>query len=242
MKRESETTRVEEHKYWVYVQEFWPRMWDGLSSYDRLLRECQPHLRQEQIVAYGQTLTERRLTCLMSHHETAVMKYSGRQVVPVKPASSSYMNLVFTVVNSPEFQAEQIRMFPQLESVFQTMMATSRDGNLFNACFVNWYRPPPTTDKIDYLGPHSDDERSLTSKVILSLTFCEENGAKLFKFHEKPSERIVWEHELEDGSGLWMLPGCQDTHKHSVSDRKTSINKQKISGGRLNLTFRQIQI
>ena len=235
------TTLTEEHKYWLYIQEFWPREWDGRTSFSRLLEEAKPHLKQEQIVIFGNAITERRLTCLWSH-ENAVMKYSGRQVVPVKPPKGSYIELLLRAVNSKDFRDSQVTMFPRLGPIFDDMIKTSRDGQIFNACFVNWYRSPKETEKVDYLGPHSDDERSLTSKVILSLTFCEEQGAKLFKFHEKPSEKVVWERELEDGSGLWMLPGCQDTHKHSVSDRKTSLDRKLTTKSRLNLTLRQIEI
>lgn len=236
-------TATEEHRYWIYVESLWPRTWQDRTSFDRLLEECRPHLKQEQIVVYGQTQTERRLTCLWSY-ENAIMKYSGRQVQPVKPVTGSYIDLIFRTVNSLEFQEAQIEMFPQLKDVFAGMRASSQSGRdqIFNACFVNWYRPPPDTDKVDYLGPHSDDERSLTSKVILSLTFCEEDGAKLFKFLEKVSEKVAWERELPDGSALWMLPGCQDTHKHCVSDRKTSLSKRKITGSRINITLRQIEI
>ena len=234
-------TETVEHPYWLYVKDFWPRQWEGLTSFNRLYEESKAHLKQEQIVVYGQSITERRLTCLWSH-ENAVMKYSGRQVHPVKPPKGSYIELVLKAVNSPDFITEQIAMFPQLKAVFDSMLSASRDGKLFNACFMNLYRSPKETEKIDYLGPHSDDERSLTSPVILSITFCEEHGAKLFKFHEKGTEKVIWEKELEDGSGLWMLAGCQDKYKHSVSDRKTSLDRMPILGRRLNLTLRQIEV
>ncbi len=235
---EGTETRVDEGEYFIYIEKFWPTEYNNRPAYDVLLEELRPHLKQGEITVYGQTIPERRLTCLISHQD-GMMTYSGRSVQPVKPIKGSFIDVILRTLNTSAFREHELDMFPQLKKVFEEQ---DRSGSklLFNAIFVNWYRPPSETDKIDYLGIHADDERSLKSKSILSLTFCEEGGAKLFKFHNKRSEEVIWEHELENGAGVWMLPGCQDKLKHSVSDRKTTLKRKKIVGGRLSLTARLI--
>jgi ribA/ribD-fused uncharacterized protein len=219
---------------WLYIPDLWPTTTDlrgkEESVYDVLLSECQEHLSQGNVVLYGNVHKEGRLTALFSNEE-AVMKYSGRQVKPIKPKEFSYMSTLLEVISSDEFIEEISEMNPRLKGKLPN----------FNAIFMNWYRPPTETKNVDSLGPHSDDEKSLTSPVILSVTFCQPKGEKLFAFHEKPTEKIVWERELENGSGLVMLEGCQSGYKHSVSNRKTN-SKGKITGGRINLTFRQIEV
>jgi ribA/ribD-fused uncharacterized protein len=196
-----------------------------------------PHLTQGTVHVYGASHKENRLTALFandlgSNNSRATFKYSGRIVETIQPQPMSYLALLLETVQSPEFISMAEQMHPALA------------GRLprFNACFVNWYRPPKDTgDKPDSLGWHSDNETSLTSKVILSMTFCQPHGEKLFSFQDKITNKIVWENELTDGSALIMLDGCQQLYKHAVSGRKTNSGG-KLVGGRISLTFRQIEV
>lgn len=219
---------------WIYLPNLWPTTAElrgkEESIYDILLDECKEHLVQGTVVVYGGVHKEGRLTALFSNEE-AVMKYSGRQVHPVKPKENTYMSVILETIGNEEFLAEIEETNPRLKGKLPK----------FNAVFMNWYRPPREGEKMDGLGPHSDDEKSLISPVILSVTFCQPHGEKLFSFHDKSSGKVVWEKELENGSGLVMLDGCQSDYKHSVSDRKTNSNG-KIVGGRINLTLRQIEV
>lgn len=220
---------------WVHIPNLWPTTTDlrgkEESVYEVLLDECRKHLSQGDVVVYGGVHKESRLTALFSN-EKAAMKYSGRIVKPIKPDEDSYLSVILNLLTSESF-LEQIEMSdPRLKGKLPRGA---------NAIFMNWYRPPTETSKMDGLGPHSDDTRSLSSPVILSVTFCEPHGEKLFSFSEKSSGKTVWEAELEDGSGLVMLEDCQRDYKHSVSNRKTN-SKGKITGGRINLTIRALKL
>lgn len=225
---------VDREDPWVYIPELWPTTTDlrgkDETVYQVLLDECREYLSQGDVVLFGQVHKEGRLTALFSN-EDAVMKYSGRQVKPVKPKEGSYMSVILECFQDENFLREIEASNPRLYGKLPK----------FNAIFMNWYRPPTETEKPDGLGKHADDEKSLTSPVIVSVTFCEPHGERLFSFHEKATDKTVWEKELADGSGLVMMDDCQKRFKHSVSNRKTN-SQGKIVGGRINLTFRQIEV
>lgn len=214
-------------QYWIHEGNFFQTHTNNKRVYDVLLFELIPYLKQGTVTVYNKDHLERRLTCYFTLTETE-MTYSGRVLEVIKPPCNSYIENLLNAVNSTEFR--------------ELLVDRYDDESLnveFNSVFINWYRPPIMTDKPDYLGPHSDDEKYLASQVILSLTYCEDNGARVFRFHDKSQgNRVVEEFELEDGSILLMLKGCQKFYKHSVSDRKYNLNKELITGGRLNLTFR----
>jgi hypothetical protein len=231
-----------EGPYWVHLPDFWPGTseWPEVGKpgvykdrpiYDILLEEMKPNLTQGTVHVFGAAHKENRLTALFSLGSGS-FRYSGRIVETVQPAPMSYLALLLETVQSPEFISTVEEMHPALAGKLPR----------FNACFVNWYRPPSLTDdKPDSLGFHSDDERSLTSKVILSMTFCQPHGEKLFSFQNKATSKIDWEAELTNGAGLIMLDGCQKLYKHAVSGRKTNSGG-KLVGGRISLTFRQIEV
>lgn len=102
-----------------------------------------------------------------------------------------------------------------------------------NALFVNWY-PDPEKHSI---GWHSDREVSASLRFVLSVTLNEETPrAFIFRRISEPS--VKWTMDLDDGDVLAMLPGCQENFQHSLPKRKTNHHRQKVSGGRLNLTYR----
>jgi len=218
--------------YWIYDEDFFrTHNENGTSVYDVLLAELTPYLKQGTVKVVGQDFTERRLTCYFTSTDTQ-MTYSGRVLEVIRPPPNSYISNLLSVVNSQEFRK-------LLVDRYQTNSLNVE----FNSVFINWYRPPSITDKPDYLGPHSDDEKYLTLQVILSVTYCEKLGARVFRFHDRSQgNKIKEEFELQDGSLLLMLEGCQKLYKHSVSERKYNLNKQLITGGRLNLTFRCVKV
>ena len=211
--------------HWLYIPDLFEK-----DKYTSLLEELKPYLTQGKVSLFGETFDERRLTAYFTTTNTK-MYYSGRWLEPLMPPTTSIIELLFTHVNSQSFVSD-------IKVRYNIILP------VFNAVFVNWYRPPNDTDKPDGLGPHSDDEGYLASSIILSITYCEKYGARMFRFHEKTgkSTKIVQQYELEDGSALFMLGECQKLYKHSVSDRKLDSKKRPITGGRINLTFRSVKI
>lgn len=210
---------------WVYQ----PNVFANQQMYDTLLRELQPYLTVGKVKVFGKEYDESRKTCYFSFGD-GQMNYSGRTLDPVRPPEGSMIENLMHMVNDVQFRENAIARDPVLANVIPE----------FNAVFINWYRPPGDTPKNDGLGPHSDDERYLASQVILSITFCGENGERIFRFHNK-KDGTTTTFELPDGSALWMLPGCQQLYKHSVSNRKTNLAGRRITGGRLNFTFRCVK-
>jgi alkylated DNA repair dioxygenase AlkB len=201
------------------------------DCYDKLLAEIEPHLSIGQVVMRGKVLDERRATCMyVNSPEVAGYTYTGRTVTPFLAQEPEVVRL-FELVNNPQFGAEVISREPRLDGILP----------VFNALFVNWYRPPVLTNgKVDYISPHSDKLNHHTSEVILSITFCEPHGERLFRFFDEEG-KVVEEYEFATGAMLWMLPGCQQNYKHCIAPRKTNLQREVISGGRLNLTFRAFE-
>lgn len=217
-----------ERVYWRYIPNLFDAHVDDKHVYKMLYDELTPYLEQGTVKVFSKEYLEHRLTCYFSLNDTK-MTYSGREIEPIKPAQNSYIEKLFEKVNSKEFK-QLIKDQYNINDVD------------FNAVFVNLYRSPKETDTPDYLGPHSDDLKYMKSEIILSITYCEENGARVFRFHNKgKSTNIVEQIELQDGDALFMLEGCQQKYKHSVSDRKYSLDKKLITGGRINITFRSVK-
>ncbi len=95
----------------------------------------------------------------------------------------------------------------------------------FNAALLNYYR-----DGQDYLGWHSDSEKSLDTTLIASLSL---GTSRVFKFRYKKDKSIIHSITLHDGS-LLLMENCQEHWHHQVPKRSKSI------GGRLNITFRRM--
>lgn len=165
------------------------------------------------------------------------MHYSGRTLEPQRPPAGGLIESFFNVFRDPSHMEMYREAAPGIELP---------EMGVFNAVFVNWYRPPSEkepTDKPDGLGWHADDERSHANGTILSITFTEENGERLFQMRpKKATSGCTWQCELSHLSTLLMLTGCQDSFKHCVSDQKTNLAKKKITGGRINLTFRCLKV
>jgi len=215
---------------WIYDEGFFSTTDGDRPVYEILRDELMPYFTRGLVKMGNKEFLERRMTCYFTSSK-GKMIYSGRTLEPVTPPQGSYVHLLLELVASQDFRDAMEERHPRLKGVIP----------VFNAVFVNYYRPPNETEKPDALGAHSDDTRYLASEVILSVTYCAKNGARVFKFHEKPGSSTYAEIEISDGAMLWMLKNCQDRFKHSVSDRKTNLKGEVITGLRINLTFRCVK-
>lgn len=200
--------------------------------YKDILEEIIHNLDRGSVNVYGKVHPERRLTTFFSI-TGSLMQYSGREITPVLPVENGHISKLFDMINSSEFKV----MFKNITPGIILDLPT------FNSVFINWYRPIGIIEekKPDGLGWHSDDERSHSSDIILSMTYCEKNGERLFEMRPKnATSGYEWRCELPHQSFLFMLPGCQDKKKHQINSRKTNLAKKIITGGRLNLTFRAL--
>ncbi|MCC5853214.1 MAG: alpha-ketoglutarate-dependent dioxygenase AlkB [Alkalimonas sp.] len=96
----------------------------------------------------------------------------------------------------------------------------------FNSALLNWYR-----SGLDHMGWHADNEAELgNDPCIASLSLGEARRFDLKHRHHP------WQLQLNLGHGdlLVMAAGCQQHWLHRIP------KQSRVSGGRLNLTFRYI--
>ena len=195
------------------------------DQYEQLVAELGPSLSSGTVRVRGKSYTEPRLTGLFSPL-AQTMKYSGRTAQAMLPPPT--LAALLELINSQSFQEAVAEREPRLAGIIPQ----------FNSIFVNHYRPLSE----DHLGLHSDSLADHASEVILSLTFCQKQGARIFRFFAKGSTTTHTQMELQTGEMLWMLPGCQAQFSHAVNYRKTNLAGERITGGRLNLTFRCLKL
>ena len=206
-------------KYWVYEPNGWP---NPIITFEKLKEEL-PFI-QGRVFVYGKWHDERRLTCFYGEKS---YNYSGRIIEKNHPPKGSLIGEMFEVINNEEFRENLIEKHPELKGILPK----------FNAVLCNLYRGKNTRDneelnKCDSIGPHADDEKSLKSSVILSISFGAVRKFRFRKFNEKSG--WTWEKKLQAGSILVMLPGCQKHYKHFVPEEK------RVKEDRINLTFRSV--
>jgi alkylated DNA repair dioxygenase AlkB len=101
-----------------------------------------------------------------------------------------------------------------------------RSGAAFNSCLLNLYH-----DGSEGMGWHSDDERALgRNSAIASVSL---GAGRKFCFQHKTTRETISVF-LESGSLLVMKDSTQTHWRHSLPKSK------KITGPRINLTFRTI--
>ncbi|WP_071872074.1 alpha-ketoglutarate-dependent dioxygenase AlkB family protein [Atopomonas hussainii] len=106
-------------------------------------------------------------------------------------------------------------------------LVEQQTGRRFNGVLVNYYR-----NGHDSMGWHSDDERELGPEPWLaSLSLGVE---RRFDLRRKGSTRIAVSFALKHGQLLLMDGQCQAAWQHQVP------RSLKVSGARINLTFRHI--
>jgi alkylated DNA repair dioxygenase AlkB len=221
-------------QYYIYEPSFFhTHDKDGKKVFDILAEELKPYLEQGKGNMMGEEFTENRLSAYFTFTDKQLI-YSGKVMDPVRPPIGSYIADLLRIIGSEEFKKLLMERYSE-------QYGKQFDNVNFNAAFYNFYRRPSSTEKPDGLGAHSDKINSLSNEIILSATFCEENGERAFRFHEKTG-KIVKEIELPDGAALFMLAGCQQNYKHSVSNKKYNSKKELIKGARINITFRSMKL
>ena len=98
-------------------------------------------------------------------------------------------------------------------------------GQSFNAVLLNWYQ-----DGEEYMGWHSDDEKSLGPAPVVAMLSL--GASRPFLFRLKANNQIKHSVELEDASWLVMSASTQVLWQHSLPVRK------RIKEERMSLTFR----
>jgi alkylated DNA repair dioxygenase AlkB len=113
------------------------------------------------------------------------------------------------------------------ELVAIKQIAEEQNGDTFNSCLLNLYH-----NGEEGMGWHSDNETSLQSKAtIVSFSFGAER--KISFKHKSTNETVSL--LLEHGSLLIMKDITQTHWLHSLPKSK------KVSGARINLTFRSMK-
>lgn len=110
------------------------------------------------------------------------------------------------------------------ELFFVKQMTEKKTGETFNSCLLNLYH-----NGEEGMGWHSDNESSIEeNSAIASVSL---GTGRTFSFrHKKAKEKVSL--VLENGSLLVMKDATQQHWHHSLPKSK------KITGGRINLTFR----
>lgn len=100
-------------------------------------------------------------------------------------------------------------------------------GQTFNSVLLNFYR-----NGQDSMGWHRDNEKSLgADPVIGSVSF---GSSRTFQFKHREQPELRESLSLTDGSFLLMKGSTQHHWYHRIP------KETKVSGGRINLTFRTI--
>ena len=124
-----------------------------------------------------------------------------------------------------EYRGAQIKAAPWPDFLLEARdRIQALSGYRFNFVVGNRYR----TGK-DSIGWHSDDFPQIGKRpAIASLSL---GSTRKFKLRHKESSETV-DYQLESGSLLIMLPGCQDDWVHAVPKTARPV------GDRINWTFR----
>ncbi|CAL1518787.1 alpha-ketoglutarate-dependent dioxygenase AlkB [Chitinophaga sp. MM2321] len=104
---------------------------------------------------------------------------------------------------------------------------TAASGHAFNSALLNYYR-----DGNDSVGWHRDNEKSLgINPTIGSVSF---GTPRTFHFRHYRDKQLKTKILLTHGSFLLMTGATQHNWLHSIQ------KEPKITGGRINITFRTI--
>lgn len=100
-------------------------------------------------------------------------------------------------------------------------------GDKLEACFVNGYEGPR-----DHLGWHSDDGEELDGTRPIAIISLGSARNIRFRLKGAKGQDAIETEVLEPGSLLWMRPGMQLTHEHSIPKHGANC------GARVSLTYR----
>lgn len=100
-------------------------------------------------------------------------------------------------------------------------------GSAFNSVLANWYR-----DGQDAMGWHADDEPELGPEPLIASVSL---GAERVMRFRRGCRGVSQAWRLPSGSLLVMAGATQANYQHAIARTTQPV------GGRINLTFRQIQ-
>ena len=216
-------------QHWAILNDFFADSYDYAGAYE----ELKNHLKQGEVMMFGEKRKETRLTCFFAIQH-CTFKYAGREVIGVKPPAESQVASMLELFQNEEFCGLMSDAYPKLARWLQP-------ENRPNAVFINWYDAPTNTKKPHGIGFHADDESSHEVDVIWSYTLSEEGGEIPFTFRlKKETSGFEHRHDKQNDQMVVMLPGCQSVYKHAVGQRMTNLKGKKITGASINLTFRRI--
>lgn len=123
--------------------------------------------------------------------------------------------------------AHSFNLYPP---IYQLMLKLNKELNTnFNSCLINYY---PANTSVG-IGTHKDDESSLISNIVASVSLGQEVPFVLKDTYKGiPNESI--EVILKDGDVFVMAENCQKYYFHSIPYNKYPTE-------RISLTFREFK-
>lgn len=121
--------------------------------------------------------------------------------------------------------AGQIAVAQPLTHILEDLInrVNSQLNTNFNGVLINDYR-----DGIDYIGPHSDNEKTLDRGIVAGISL---GASRKFRIRDKQGKHVL-DIKTQSGQLLVMDGNFQKEFKHEIPIEK------KIKTGRISLTFR----
>lgn len=95
----------------------------------------------------------------------------------------------------------------------------------FNGILINRYN-----NGSEYVGAHSDDERSLGKNGVVTFTI---GSSRIFRIRDKKSEAILKDLVIHDSDIYWMTGNFQKKYTHEIP------KQLRVKEPRISLTFRK---
>jgi alkylated DNA repair dioxygenase AlkB len=119
--------------------------------------------------------------------------------------------------------AQKLSDYPVLAGILGKVNELTKSD--FNAILVNRY-----ANGDDYIGAHSDDEKSLRTNGVVTISIGQE---RIFRIRDKKTKQIVSDIVIQDGDLYWMYGEFQKHFTHEIPKQKSA------KGVRISLTFRK---
>jgi alpha-ketoglutarate-dependent dioxygenase alkB family protein 2 len=158
------------------------------------------------------------------YNENSVVKIYGKNIpIPRKQVAYGDPGTSYTFSNTKVDAKPWIEILLKIKADIEYMTDLK-----FNFCLVNKY-----DNGNNYIGYHSDDEKDLgPNPSIASVSFGQE---RKFYFKSKETDKVT-QLKLNSGCLCMMYNPTNTYYKHSVP------KETKVTGTRINLTFRSINI
>lgn len=120
-------------------------------------------------------------------------------------------------------QAIKFHDYPFLLEILNNVNTLTNSN--FNSILVNRY-----ANGDDYIGAHSDNEKSLSTTGIVTISIGQE---RIFRIRDKKTKKIVKDIIVKDSDLYWMTGEFQKHYTHEIPKQKSA------KGVRISLTFRK---